>query len=277
MKTVKLKCTQCSKEFQKGTHHYKADLKKGKKDFFCGLFCAGRYRQTKVEAQCNFCGAKVVKVKSQLRDNNFCSSSCAAKFNNANRDASVYKKQSETLKRKIKNGELSKPQPTPKNYCSIRIKTCNGCKKPFLTAYYLGNSNRVTCSDECAMQASVGCRKYPNGKRKLTWFYNKYQKKEVLLESSWEVRLAKFLDGLNIVWVRPPSIYWFDSSNKKRYYFPDFYLPDYDIYLDPKNKYLQGKDQYKLDDVRFRHSIHLISGFVDFIQESLEKIMSDNR
>ena len=31
---------------------------------------------------------------------------------------------------------------------------------------------------------------------------------------------------------------WEDSNGLKHRYYPDFYLPDYNVYLDPKNDYL---------------------------------------
>lgn len=57
----------------------------------------------------------------------------------------------------------------------------------------------------------------------------------ILLDSSWEVTLAKRLDEMNVEWIRPEPLKWIDKTGKKRNYFPDFYLPKYDLYLDPKN------------------------------------------
>jgi hypothetical protein len=65
--------------------------------------------------------------------------------------------------------------------------------------------------------------------------YTKKDGTQVQLDSSWEEKLAVRLDELNISWIRPESIIWEDVEGKKHNYFPDFYLPDYDIYLDPKN------------------------------------------
>lgn len=59
--------------------------------------------------------------------------------------------------------------------------------------------------------------------------------KGVLLDSSWELELAKRLDEQNIRWVRPAPLKWVDDSGVTRNYFPDFYLLDHDIFLDPKN------------------------------------------
>jgi hypothetical protein len=56
-----------------------------------------------------------------------------------------------------------------------------------------------------------------------------------LLDSSWELALAIRLDELKINWIRPNPIVWIDSNNIEHNYFPDFYLTDYNIFLDPKN------------------------------------------
>jgi hypothetical protein len=58
----------------------------------------------------------------------------------------------------------------------------------------------------------------------------------VLLDSSWEEALAKRLDKIKVKWIRPKvPIKWKDTHKNVRNYFPDFYLPDYNLYLDPKN------------------------------------------
>ena len=64
-------------------------------------------------------------------------------------------------------------------------------------------------------------------------------------DSSWEDTLADRLDDLNIEWDRPlPILYNMDGKDRK--YFPDFYLPKYDIYLDPKNSYCEKQQEEKL-------------------------------
>lgn len=68
----------------------------------------------------------------------------------------------------------------------------------------------------------------------------------VILESSYELSVAKDLDRNNIRWERCSRFYWVDHTGKKRHYTPDFFLPDYDIYLDPKNDYLITQDQEKI-------------------------------
>ena len=59
----------------------------------------------------------------------------------------------------------------------------------------------------------------------------------VKMDSSWEVAMAKRLDFLGINWIRPEPFEWIDKEGLKHNYFSDFYLPKYDLYLDPKNPY----------------------------------------
>ena len=69
----------------------------------------------------------------------------------------------------------------------------------------------------------------------------------VQLDSMWEEALAKRLDEIDVDWVRPTAIKYTDSNNVSRNYFPDFYLPDYDIFLDPKNPYAIKAQQEKIN------------------------------
>lgn len=56
--------------------------------------------------------------------------------------------------------------------------------------------------------------------------------------SSYEVQVVKSLDENNIRWIQPGRFSYIDSNGDLHHYTPDIYLPDYDIYLDPKNDYL---------------------------------------
>lgn len=71
--------------------------------------------------------------------------------------------------------------------------------------------------------------------------------KGILLDSSWELALAVRLDDLGIVWTRPAPLKWIDAGGTVHNYFPDFYLPEYDLYLDPKNPQAVRVQQEKLN------------------------------
>lgn len=59
----------------------------------------------------------------------------------------------------------------------------------------------------------------------------------IKLDSSYELTFAQDLDKNNIKWVRPKYLIWEKDGNSHRYY-PDFFLPEYNIFVDTKNDYL---------------------------------------
>lgn len=69
---------------------------------------------------------------------------------------------------------------------------------------------------------------------------------QVLLDSSWEEAVARRLDYLDITWIRPGPIEYL-LEGKYHNYFPDFYLKEFDLYLDPKNPEAIRAQKKKLD------------------------------
>ena len=69
------------------------------------------------------------------------------------------------------------------------------------------------------------------------------------MQSTWEVKIAEWLDLNNITWTRPNKrISWYDSTlNKSRTYLPDFYLDKFLFYIDVKNpvKILEDADKIR--------------------------------
>jgi hypothetical protein len=93
----------------------------------------------------------------------------------------------------------------------------------------------------------------------------------VLLESTWEHAIAQWLDANNVDWTRPAHLPWIDKKGKKRKYFPDFYLPKYDVYLDPKNPYQISISLDKLEYISSRYS--LVYGEVERIKQYVAKLL----
>lgn len=77
--------------------------------------------------------------------------------------------------------------------------------------------------------------------------YKKIDGTIIMLDSSWEEELAKRLDELEIEWIRPDPLPWIDEAGITHNYFPDFYLPKYNLYLDPKNPQAIKVQKKKLD------------------------------
>ncbi len=87
--------------------------------------------------------------------------------------------------------------------------------------------------------------------------------KETTLQSSYELRCSEVLDSLNIKWIRPKALKY-DGKN----YFADFYLPDYDLWLDPKNAYKAKQDKLKIKKVIEQNNVRLFVLLEEQITES---------
>jgi hypothetical protein len=62
---------------------------------------------------------------------------------------------------------------------------------------------------------------------------------------TWELEVAKFLDRKNIKWTNIIAPFQYEWENKTRNYFPDFYLFDYDLFIEVKG------NQTKRDEAKW--------------------------
>jgi len=214
----------------------------------------------------------------EKRGNSFCNSACSASYNTTGRILNDNQKQN------IKNGMLLSIKKNPMmkkidgkdvridkgvkkvNYTRIAIRTCKICNNLFIVQR---DSSRKTCSREHSILASTN-RKYINGSRKTIEFYHPSQG-IIILESSWELKIAELLTKFNFQWVRPGPLKWKDEYNKSHLYYPDFYLIDYDVYLDPKNPYCMIKDKIKIKNILFQ-GYQLICGDISIIESYINEI-----
>jgi len=234
------------------------------------------------------------------RHNKFCSKSCSASFNNNHRTCKKYElseKGLESIRNSNRKNQIKKKkcisfyiQEKTKELeektlgldlsflrkkdkiifeTKIEYDNCKNCSKLFVKRK---RSSRKSCSSECSIHLSTGERKYINGKRKNIYYFNKWMNKEVLLESSWEDEFAKFLDKEEIEWIRPKYLKWVDSKDKERLYYPDFYLPKYNLYVDPKNPWCLKNDEEKLKFIAERYKI--IYGDIKIMKQNITMILN---
>lgn len=121
------------------------------------------------------------------------------------------------------------------------------------------NKGLTKATDERVKQYSESCSKSQTGKvgKKHTDDYKKRMSEiakqrhlggwhtsktieynGIKLDSQYEFEVAKTLDEHLITWERPSYLIWKDDKGSEHRYYPDFYLPDYNVYLDPKNDFL---------------------------------------
>jgi hypothetical protein len=65
----------------------------------------------------------------------------------------------------------------------------------------------------------------------ISWLGN-----EEILHGGWELKVALFLDSKKIKWNKPRNSFTYVWLNKKHEYFPDFFLKDYQNYIEVKGQ-----------------------------------------
>lgn len=218
---------------------------------------------------------KCQECNTQIDDKRkFCDSSCSITFSNKNRKLSVEtkKKISETL-----SGRIVK--------CDLHIeRKCENCENLFLPSSRLSNkTKRIVsfrfCSEQCtkisrSKNASLSLKGRSGGPRKgggrsKGSYYNGFW-----MDSTWEVAFAKRLDTLSITWERNLSKYAFvyvDIQGENRRYFPDFYLPSINKFVEIKG-YWTTQTRYKVDQaIKMNKELNSL-----ILLESLQDIESFN-
>jgi ribosomal protein L40E len=144
-----------------------------------------------------------------------------------------------------------------------------------------GTKRRKTCSEYCYRRLiKMQSQTHPNCGGQKNTHRSKIMniKGDVFIaESSYEVMLSEIFNSLNMLWVRPDFVWYTDSKGSKRRYYPDFYLPDFDIYFDPKNEYLIKTDIDKINRASKQNDIFIIVIGIDHINVDVIKGLVGNR
>lgn len=156
----------------------------------------------------------------------------------------AHKKSGETLKQKIKNGDVIPPQTGKSipNYVKekISVKRADQVRNEYLTNFHA----------------------------KVKWYkVSNIKGEERNVRGTWEVNVAKRLNELNIYWTKAPSIKYFNEYWHN--YTADLYIPDKDIYIEVKGRY-PDTDRLKMNLVTSQNpgkKIYFIHGstYWDFI------------
>jgi hypothetical protein len=96
--------------------------------------------------------------------------------------------------------------------------------------------------------------------------------KEFNVRGTYELRVSEFLNDHNIIWVNDKRLTYYDKDGCKKHYIPDFYLPDYDYYLEPKG-YYSDKNKEKMKLVLEQNEINLIMVFEKDLKNLIEIIL----
>lgn len=157
------------------------------------------------------------------------------------------------------------------------LQTCEFCKKEWNTTlsgykqhlkYCIQNPEKTSHvgtlhSEEWKQEASKRAKENNLG----GWHTSRsFEYKGVKLDSSYEVKFAEDLDKNKIKWSRPKPLLYKLNEVEHRYY-PDFYLDDYDVYVDTKNDYLINhvNPKYGITDVEKIHLVEQQNGVKIYI------------
>ncbi len=186
---------------------------------------------------CEKCGKDFKSYSSR-----FCSRSCANGHSvNEHQKMKVssslifHHSESESflLKRKDKNCK----------YCGIITKSINNRPtKEYCTPPCLKAKEKKSQAISLKVKGKTGGYRKQGGRGKGCFY------KEIWLDSSWELALAKRLDDLGISWERDTGKHrlpYFDESGNKKNYFPDFYIPSLNLYIEVKGFWTPGV-KYKM-------------------------------
>lgn len=212
---------------------------------------------------CLFCSTS---FSYENRKKKFCNQSCSAKHNNRLRLDESRQKQKQTLRQTLKTKSSSK-QVNRSNlhvketsekilYTKVTLNRCIVCSRSFYRT-----EKRKTCSKDCykANLSLIAKSKQLGGNKnnKAYGYYTSPYAGKVWLESSYELKVAQALDDNCIKWERP-SYFNYVLEGKDKKYYPDFFLKDYNVYLDPKNDFLIIQDNDKINAVIEQNRIRVL-------------------
>jgi len=215
----------------------------------CSSGCARTHSKCVIVscAQCKKPVKRSLKYKSK---HSFCSRSCSAIFNNKLKDYSwITPEFKQKLSIKMKNIPPAGFRLNPKLYgskggrCSKRklpriesICQNKSCNKIF---EHISTTKRVYCCRACADQN----RYHPN-----STIVHRSTYKDQQMDSGAELIFAKLLDTVNIKWIKNQTQYFsfIGLNGKQKRYYPDFFLPDHNLWIEIKGKrYIRPDDELR--------------------------------
>jgi hypothetical protein len=224
-KLIKIICGICGKVFYQYPHYHSK---------YCSYKCSGKSKKVInsdkiIKKNCLICGKEFECYKSHNIE--FCSRKCFYKHFTV-LDRSNWKKSS---------GRKANPD----NYSFIQ---CLQCHKIFK---FLKSWPHKFCSCECNYkfvkeQGLMKGKNHPNF-GKIASHPQQIEYDNKMFRSSWEANFAKWLDLSGIKWEYESKAFELKINNKDTTYTPDFYLPEFDCYIEIKGRwYYNSKEKFDL-------------------------------
>lgn len=266
MKTTTITCKNCGIKCEKSLREINRQKRNGRTEFYCSISCAisnTHIKCVKITSICLWCKNKF-ETTTQKKARKCCSLDCARKYSQSFVDTNNISK---GVKKYLKNNPTANYRPT-----RMEDRKCVMCQTKFNVPIW---KKVKTCGKECHHKLlSMNSTNNPNCGGETN--YKRYMYNGMWMDSSWEVEIAKLLDMKNVEWERSRKkhmFWWTDVTGKKRRYYPDFYLPKYNVYLDPKNKYGIKLGKFKMESVIKENNIVLIWGLLLDVKTKIEELL----
>lgn len=258
---IPIGCNQCLTIFHRRKERIEDQLRElgPNTKSFCSKECRTQWQsRNKIATKCSVCGTLIFRARCDLRatGNTLCSRKCVKEW-----ASKLRPKQKRTPQQKTHLSNWAKGNPrgfalNPAYYGSLGgsmkringklvlrekkrgMSICQECTRTFERPAY--DIKRKYCSVVCANKN----RYHPNSTRVHRSLYQNQQ-----MDSGAELAFAQLLDTHQIHWVKNRNIYfnYIDPTGKSHKYYPDFYLPEYDWWIEIKGaKYKHPWDQIKL-------------------------------
>jgi len=204
------------------------------------------------DKKCVYCGKEAF---FQLKNSNWCCSKSWTKC------PELKRRNSEGVKKAHKDGKIpgwGKLWKSGQNFSWNKGRTketdnriAKAAKKKSLTSK--GKPGHV-CSKETKQLLSSKMQGTNNGHVKTKYYeiFCPYLNKNIKVQGTWELAYAKYLNENNIKWTRDRKLnikYKLHDDDYIHTYYPDFYLPDTNEYIEVKGYMWKSKDG-RVDDKR---------------------------
>lgn len=203
--------------------------------------------------KCSFCEKTYKRISDQHQHEKWCKNNPNHQMKKSPRKSekwleSMHKRKGHGTNQYIKAKELELPKPILSEETKNKLsKASKGRKHSELSKQKISESMRKLIQE--------GNREYGFLHRKSYEFDGKR------LDSVYEVKVAQELKEHNIKFdIHPKGLSYIGDDGKIRTYFPDFYLKDYDVYLDPKNDFLLS-EQYKYHNLTTKEKIMRVQDY----------------
>lgn len=196
---------------------------------------------------CPVCTQKF-ETRSGPKEKTTCSRSCSnTYFKDIRYSPKSNAKRSEAL--------LGRKRIDPTAYVT---KQCIVCKSDFVRRRCIARTQQTCGKKECfkvnqsrVLKGKTGGPRSGGGRGKQTKYAG------IMWDSTWEARLAKRLDTLEIKWVRPGKelrIPYVALNGSERNYYPDIFLPSLNIYIEVKGHWTP-ESRHRVQQCQLTHQI----------------------